>query len=211
MKKTNDGKKGGVLLGKPHSKGGIKAVIVNDDRPVELEGGEIIINKEAAKKHWKKLSEINQSAGNGVPIHEPSFEKGGEIDAITIEAYKKGSNVESQEEKDEIYEKWKDLVNMSYEELKTFYNSKEGKEAGLTSEEAKKQGIKSGRESARWIFLMKKTDKKDWNESMWKWAKRQISFISRMNGVKGSLYDKDGEKTRKHTALLIWGHNPEKK
>ena len=57
---------------------------------------------------------------------------------------------------------------------------------------------------------MKKTNKKDWNDSMWQWARRQISFIKRMKGVKGDLHDKDGVKTRKHTALLIWGHNPEK-
>jgi hypothetical protein len=210
MKKTSDGKKGGVLLGKPHSKGGIKAVIKDDNRPVELEGGEIIINKHAAKKHWKKLSEINQSIGGGVPIHEPHFASGGEIDSAIVDSYKYGATILTGSEKDKIYDEWSDLVNMSYEELKTFYNSKEGKEAGLSSDEAKKQGIKSGRESARWIFLMKKTSKKDWNDSMWQWARRQISFIKRMKGVKGDLHDKDGVKTRKHTALLIWGHNPEK-
>jgi len=209
MQKTNNGKKGGVLSGKPHSSGGIKAVVTDDNRAVELEGGEVIINKHASKKYWKELSKINQCAGNGVPINEPSFEKGGEIDSAIIDAYKQGGNI-TDEEKDEIYDKWKNLVNMSYEELKTFYNSKEGKEAGLSSDEAKKQGIKSGRESARWIFLMKKTPKDKWNGTMWSWAKRQISFISRMNGMKGDLYDKNGGKTRKHTALLIWGHNPKK-
>jgi hypothetical protein len=38
-----------------------------------------------------------------------------------------------------------------------------------------------------------------------------ISFISRMRGNKGKLYEEDGKtKTRKHTSLLIWGHNPKK-
>lgn len=80
MKKTiitNDGRKGGWLRGKPHygkdgqPKGGIKAVVTDSGRPVELEGGEVIINKEASKKHWKELSRINQSAGGGVPIGPP--------------------------------------------------------------------------------------------------------------------------------------------
>jgi len=31
-----------------------------------------------------------------------------------------------------------------------------------------------------------------------------------MSGNKGDLYDDKGNKTRKHTSLLIWGHNPEK-
>lgn len=70
--------------------GGIKAVVTDaNNRPVELEGGEVIINKEASKKHWKELSRINQSAGNGVPIDKPidphdedpqEFAKGGKIE-----------------------------------------------------------------------------------------------------------------------------------
>lgn len=110
----------------------------------------------------------------------------------------------------ETYKKWKSLVNMSKSELEKFYNSQEGKDAGLSSQEASEQGISSGRESARWIMKMKDTNVSDWTPSMWRWAKKQISFISRMSGNKGSLYDDKGDKTRKHTSLLIWGHNPEK-
>ena len=76
--KTNNGKRGGLLKGKPHydkdgnSLGGIKAVVTDaGGKPVELEGGEVIINKEASKKYWKELSKINQSAGNGVQIGPP--------------------------------------------------------------------------------------------------------------------------------------------
>jgi hypothetical protein len=114
-------------------------------------------------------------------------------------------------ENKETYKKWRSLVNMSYGELKRFYESKEGKEAGLSSSEANKQGIDSGRESARMIMKMKTTPKSDWTPDMWRWAKKQISFISRMSGNKGGLYDDKGNKTRKHTSLLIWGHNPQKK
>ena len=192
---TNNGKKGGSLVGKSHAEGGIKAVVVDTQRPIEVESGEVIINKHAAKKYWKELSEINQSAGNGVPIEEPIFAKGG--------------NFESTDKK-EIYKKWKQLVNMSHSELKDFYESKEGKEAGLSKNEAREQGIHSGRESAEWIMKMKKTPMSEWTLPMWRWAKRQISFINRMSGVNGDLYDDKGNKTRKHTSLLIWGHNPKK-
>lgn len=113
-------------------------------------------------------------------------------------------------ENKETYKKWKSLVNMSKSELDKFYKSPEGKAAGLSAAEAKKEGIDSGRESARWIMKMKDTPVEKWTETMWKWAKKQISFISRMSGMKGSLYDEKGRKTRKHTSLLIWGHNPEK-
>lgn len=97
---------------------------------------------------------------------------------------------------------------MSYAEIKRFYDSKEGKEAGLSTKEANEQGISSGRESARWAMKMKDTKVSDWTPTMWKWANKQISFISRMSGNKGGLYDDKGNKTRKHTSLLIWGNNP---
>jgi 8-oxo-dGTP pyrophosphatase MutT (NUDIX family)/GNAT superfamily N-acetyltransferase len=109
-----------------------------------------------------------------------------------------------------IYNEWESLVNMTYSELKNFYESKEGKQAGLSKSEASQLGINSGRESASWILKMKKIPYSEWSEKMWYWAKRQISFIKRMSGNKGDLYDEKGNKTRKHTSLLIWGHNPEK-
>jgi len=78
-KSTHSGTRGGNLAGNPHytksgkSAGGIKAVVTDaGNQPVELEGGEVIINKEASKRHWKELSRINQSAGNGVAIGPPS-------------------------------------------------------------------------------------------------------------------------------------------
>lgn len=108
------------------------------------------------------------------------------------------------------YTRWKQLVNMSRSELQSFYDSKEGKEAGLKPKEASKQGIHYGRESARWILKMKATPVEDWTETMWKWAGRQISFISRMSKAKGELIDDKGNKTRKYLSLLIWGHDPKK-
>lgn len=83
MQITNNGKPGGVLGGKPHSEGGVKAIVVDTNRPVELESEEVIITKPAVKDpkvrtltgtNKEILSEINQSGG-GVPI----MEKGGSI------------------------------------------------------------------------------------------------------------------------------------
>jgi hypothetical protein len=83
---TNDGKNGGITKGKRHNKGGIKAIVVDTGQLVELEGGEVIINREASRKHCKQLSIINQSAGNGVPIPcddiseiQNSYELGGQL------------------------------------------------------------------------------------------------------------------------------------
>ena len=123
--------------------------------------------------------------------------------------YEGGGKLEK--EKNHVYQKWKKLVNMTANELEEFYESEEGKEAGLSPKKAKELGIHYGRESARWIIKMKNTPVSEWTETMWEWAARQNSFISRMLGNSGSLYDSKGNKTRKHTSLLIWGHNPKKK
>ena len=134
-------------------------------------------------------------------------------DELPTAIYKYKDNMEkggSIDEHKETYEKWKSLVNMSQSELKEFYDSQEGKDAGLSDKESNDLGISNGRESARWIMRMKDTPVSDWTPKMWEWANKQISFISRMSGNKGSLYDDKGNKTRKHTSLLIWGHNPEK-
>lgn len=299
-RKTSDGKKGGLFVGHSHSKGGIPAIVVDTGQPIEVEGGEAIINKEATKKYWKELSKINQSAGDGNPIPPPQgfsdevsqYSNGGKISKLAITEgtkhelehsktiskfkkqgvsenqiakqialdhlkenpnyykilrkiklakggeivcrkcswswlekdggddiyvchkcgfdnknfYKKGGAVEN---KKQIYDEWKSLVNMSVSELKEFLVTEDGKEAGLSKSEADKLGIGSGRESASWILKMKAVPYTEWSDTMWSWAKRQISFIKRMSGNKGDLYDDKGNKTRKHTSLLIWGHNPD--
>lgn len=200
-KNTSNAKRGGLFVGKSHKEGGIPAIVTDTGQPIEVEGGEAIINKEATKKFWKELSEINQSAGNGVPIPPPSdFDQ-------TIEKMEKGGVV-SIAEKKQIYDKWKNLVNMSASQLEQYANSKDGKESGLSIEEAKELGISSGQESAQWIIKMKRTNWKKWTPEMWKWANKQISFISRMRGVKGDLINEKKRRTPKFKALLIWGHNP---
>jgi hypothetical protein len=123
--------------------------------------------------------------------------------------YKDGGIIKNEQE--EVYKKWKELVNMSPSELRSFLDSEEGKVAGLTKEEADDLGIDYGRESAKWILKMKAIPYKDWTPSMWRWAKKQISFISRMKGNKGKLYDENGKRTRKYLSLLVWGSNPLKK
>lgn len=204
IKQTSNAKKGGLFVGKSHAEGGIPAIVTDTGQPIEVEGGEAIINKEATALHWEELSKINQSAGNGVPIPPPD-----EADKI-LEKFETGGKI-TPKEKQIVYNKWKKLVNMTYTELSRYYHSKDGKDSGLTESEAKEQGISSGRESAEWILKMKKLSYKSWTEEMWKWANKQISFISRMSGIQGDLTDAKGNKTRKYKALLIWGNNPKKK
>jgi len=84
--KTKDAKKGGYLVGKPHSQGGIKGINVDTNEPIEVEGGEVVITKPAVEsqktyqldgvpmKPRDILSKINSDHG-GV-----KFKDGGQID-----------------------------------------------------------------------------------------------------------------------------------
>jgi hypothetical protein len=79
------GNVGGVLVGKRHSEGGIKAVNKSTNQPLEMEGGEVVITRNAVSDNEKRefegemltnkeiLSRINESGG-GV-----SFADGGDI------------------------------------------------------------------------------------------------------------------------------------
>lgn len=55
----NDGRSGGVAVGRSHAQGGIPVV----GRPYEIEGGEAIINKRSTAKYLDLLSAINQAEG----------------------------------------------------------------------------------------------------------------------------------------------------
>jgi hypothetical protein len=121
---------------------------------------------------------------------------------------------------EETWKKWNSLINMSLKELKDFYESEEGKTAGLKPADAKEAGIDYGRESARMLMKMipignsfSEAESK-WSPSMWRWAKKQNSFNSRMLGarkrIKGNPYEKEGKMTRWLKSLLIWGHDPRK-
>jgi hypothetical protein len=75
---TNNGKKGGLFKGKRHSEGGIKAIVSDSKTPIEVEQGEIIITRKAAKEHCETLSEINQSGG-GVAIPCERMDDNGDV------------------------------------------------------------------------------------------------------------------------------------
>ena len=120
-------------------------------------------------------------------------------------------NNTSDTENSDSLKKWKKLVNMTSSQLKAFLLTEEGKVAGLSKKEAAEHGISSGHDSARTILRMKAKPVSEWTDLDWKWCRKQISFVSRMLGNKGPLYDDKGNKTRKHTSLLLWGHDPKKR
>lgn len=113
------------------------------------------------------------------------------------------------QEKLDLYKKWKSLINMSSKEIQEFLDSDDGKVAGLSKKDAEGP-IKRGRDSARAIIRMLDISKDDWSDNDWDWAKRQVSFISRMSNAQGPLKDDKGNPTRKLLALKVWGYDPTK-
>jgi len=109
---------------------------------------------------------------------------------------------------------------MTQKELQKFYDSDEGKDAGMKQGEADKAGIDSGRESARMLLKMipvgstYKSALENWTPDMWRWCRKQISFNSRMKGMRkrmvGDPFFRDNKMTRWYKSLLIWGHDPKK-
>lgn len=117
--------------------------------------------------------------------------------------------------KEDLWKEWNRLVNRTAFEMRAFLASSEGKKAGLSAKKAKKAGLKRGADSARALIEMIPkgrsylSARRNWSESEWRWAKRQVAFIKRMKGSRGPLI-RDGEKTRKYLALLLWGHDPKR-
>jgi lipocalin len=107
-------------------------------------------------------------------------------------------------------QRWRKNVNMSPSELRKFMNDY-GTTAGLSRREASAEGVKSGRDSARAIIRMKEKPVAQWNDGDITWMRRQNSFVARMRGARGPLYDGKGRPTRKLLALKVWGHDPEKR
>ena len=127
----------------------------------------------------------------------------------------------SMERKREIRKRWLELVNMTHTELQRFYDSDLGnKRAGLSRDEAKAEGISSGRDSALAIIKMKQTPVKEWHKTrskdrargimldFWQWAQKQINFNTRHRAMRGAYLDDKGRPKRKLLGLWIWGHDP---
>lgn len=86
--------KGGVIEGNSHAKGGVRAS-VKGAPDVELEGGEVVINKRSAKMYRKELSDINVMGGGR------KFKFGGEV-SPNFQAIAKASNGEQRRVAKEI-------------------------------------------------------------------------------------------------------------
>ena len=136
----NSGEAGGLLVGKRHSEGGIKAINKSNGKPIEVEGGEVVITRNAVSDNTKRefegemltnreiLSRINQSGG-GVAI----FSDGGDIIGNTCScsgnSYKYGGKTMTD------YEILQDLSNYDNQRYYSTLSHKSYEDGGTLDED----------------------------------------------------------------------------
>lgn len=91
----NDGRSGGVAVGRSHAQGGIPVV----GKPYEIEGGEAIINKKSTAKYLDLLSAINEAGGGRKLTADAQMRKfatGGVMNYQKIDDDMRANNQQSQ-------------------------------------------------------------------------------------------------------------------
>lgn len=149
--------------------------------------------------------------------HLPSIK---EAASELINAGYRANRSYSDEPDRDVWNQWRDLVNMTERELKAFRASAEGHQAGMSRAAARRINNKTGRESSSMLVKMIPTGGSfrravdSWKPEYWSWARRQISFIKRHRAQveinDEALYDESGAPTRRLLGFLIWGHDPDR-
>ena len=107
----------------------------------------------------------------------------------------------SSKSKDQIWDEWRDLVNMAPQELKGFLETDESKSVG-DSESGESTGHKSGRR----IVKIKRTKKEDITDDQWDHMATVVGYIKRHCSQGGP---KDNVETSNwRYSLMNWGHDP---
>ncbi|SHG81402.1 DUF3140 domain-containing protein [Marivita hallyeonensis] len=110
----------------------------------------------------------------------------------------------SSKSKDQIWDEWKDLVNMTASELEDWLDTDESKSVG-DSDEGESTGHKSGRR----IVKIKNTNKDDLSDDQWDHMATVVGYIKRHLSQGGP--DDDVETSAWRYSLMNWGHDPLKK
>jgi hypothetical protein len=102
---------------------------------------------------------------------------------------------------EEIWNEWRDLVNMQPKELEDWLDTEESKAVG-DSENSESTGHKSGRE----IVKIKNTKKDDLTDDQWDHMAKVVGYIKR-HCAQGGPDDNIKESTWRYS-LMNWGHDP---
>ena len=108
----------------------------------------------------------------------------------------------SSKDKDQIWNEWRDLVNMAPKELEEWLETDESKEVGADSGDGESKGHKSGKR----IVEIKRTNKDDLSDDQWDHMAKVVGYIKRHRSQGGP--DDDVEHSNWRYSLMNWGHDP---
>jgi len=113
--------------------------------------------------------------------------------------------VSSSKSREEIWDEWRELVNMAPRELERFLETDESRKVGADSGDGESTGHKSGRR----IVEIKRTNKDDLDDGQWEHMAAVVGYIKRHVAQGGP--DDDVETSAWRHSLMNWGHDPLKK
>ncbi|QIR84290.1 DUF3140 domain-containing protein [Paracoccus sp. AK26] len=103
---------------------------------------------------------------------------------------------------DDIWEEWRDLVNMTPSELRTWLETEDSKSVGDAAGEGESTGHKSGRR----IIEIKDRKKSELTDDEWSHMAKVVGYIKRHTAQGGPETDKKDSPWRH--SLMNWGHDP---
>lgn len=107
----------------------------------------------------------------------------------------------SSKTKDEIWDEWRELVNMTPSDLEDWLETQKSKSVG-DSEDDESTGHKSGRR----IVKIKRTNKDDLSDDQWDHMATVVGYIKRHLSQGGP--ESDVESSAWRYSLMNWGHDP---
>lgn len=107
----------------------------------------------------------------------------------------------SSKSKEQIWEEWRELVNMAPKELEEFLTTEESKSVGDSN-----SGESTGHKSGRRIVKIKRTNKDDISADQWDHMATVVGYIKRHCSQGGP--ENDVETSPWRYSLMNWGHDP---
>lgn len=105
-------------------------------------------------------------------------------------------------EREDVWDEWRDLVNMQPKELEEWLETEESKKVGIDSGDGESKGHKSGKR----IIKIKRTNKDDLSDDDWDHMRTVVAYINRHTSQGGP--DDDPENSDWRYSLMNWGHDP---
>ena len=102
--------------------------------------------------------------------------------------------------RDEIWDEWRDLVNMTPKELAEWLETDESKSVGDSNGDEESTGHESGRK----ILKIKDTNKGDLSDDDWDHMAKVVGYIKRH----GAQVPDDPEGSDWTYSMKNWGHDP---